>query len=392
MRNTKRLAVAVVIMVALGSIAVWAYVFIVGSRVGEVQFVPGTLVVKSHDAILGAIGYKQQTQEIEKPQWFFERMTIPAWKSLDVYNAGAITRSESQIRQLEKLGLSSVSRAWLETSGKHDSSRGYKVVTLQIRDSEGIARELLELSKNSPYLRSILRQGGVRIVREVDQVFDHKTTEQLKANTGASATLAKARDTDVQLSFGAEQSSTVTLSDGSVISYRLALLCWSPEGALQLRLDQGVGCPAGFSETLPDAVKIADGVNEEPTPPRHSEPATPPCPNIAGTWIREMDGVKLLFAQDVCTISAEAPTGPFAHSFRGLYTDDHFQYVVKRTNNANGCMTRMFGNIEMLTSDRIRVVVAATDGKCDLPANFWEDLFWRRESAVNVPVPTTHSP
>ena len=88
--------------------------------------------------------------------------------------------------------------------------------------------------------------------------------------------------------------------------------------------------------------------------------------------------MKLTLKQNGCTVSAEAPTGPFAHSFRGLYTDDHFQYSVKRTNNANGCMTMMYGNIDVLSPDRIRIVVAATDGKCDLQANFWEDLIWRR--------------
>ena len=255
-----------------------------GSRVIGDPFVPGNMVLKSHEAILGAIGYKQQTHGVEKPQWFFERMIIPAWKSLEVLNVGEITRSESQVRQLEKLGLSSISRTSLETSGRHDSSAGFKVVTLQIRDSEGIARELLALSKSNPYIRSVLRQGGVRIVREVDQVFDHQTTEDLKARTRASATLTKARDTDMQLSFDAGQNSTVTLSDGSVISYRLALLCWNTEGTLQLRLDQGAGCPAGFSETLPDTVKVDDLVTDQPKP--CPERSNTPCPEIAGTWAR----------------------------------------------------------------------------------------------------------
>jgi len=369
------------IIIVLATIGVWVYFC---TRTVEPDLVPGTLVTKSHEAILGAIGYKQQTQVGKETRWFFERMAVPAWKNLDVYLPGTVMRSESEVRGLEKLGLSAVSRAWLETSGRHEKSDTYKLVTLQIRDPEEIAHELLELSKANPYVRSILRQPGVRIVREVDQVFDHETTEKLQLTTRAGATLAKARDTDVQLSFGAERKTTVTISNGSVVAYRLALLCWKRDGTLQVRLDQGSPCPAGFQETLPDAVEIADAkpVN---TTVRETQPATlakPECPSIAGWWVRDMDGARLEIHQDGCMISADAPTGPFAHSFRGLYIDDHFQYVVKRTNNTGGCKTVMYGDIEVLEPDRIRVVVAATDGKCELARDFWEDLTWRREKAL----------
>jgi hypothetical protein len=177
-----------------------------------------------------------------------------------------------------------------------------------------------------------------------------------------------------------------------VVSYRLALLCWASDGTLHLRLDHGPGCPAGYSETLPDTVQVADVANSttrpvQDDPVNPATPSVPPaaptpaCPNIAGWWARESDGARLRFEQDRCTISADAPTGDFAHTFRGVYTDDHFQYVVKRKNNSNGCTTNMYGSIEVLEPNRIRVVVAATDGKCDLPSNFWEDLNWRRESA-----------
>jgi hypothetical protein len=376
MRIVKPIGAAVVLVV-IATTVIWVYFFHFTSRTDEIACVPGTLVIKSQEAILGAIGYRQQAQEHNK-EWFFERMAVPAWKSLDVYNAGSITRTESQIRQLEKLGLSAVTRAWLETNGRLDASHGYTLVTLQIRDSEGIATELLELSKTSPYIRSILRQPGARIVREVDQVFDQKTTEKLLAKTHASATLTKARGTDTQLSFGAEQESTVTISDGSVVSYRLALLCWKADGTLQLRLDQGTRCPAGFSETLPDNVERVN-LPTRPVVSKQHVVANPACPSIAGRWVRDLDGAKLLIEQHGCMITADAPTGPFSHSFRGGYADDYFQYVVKRTNSTDGCKTEMYGHIEVLSSDRIRIIVSATDGKCELASNFWEDLIWHRE-------------
>lgn len=400
MAKTRKRILTILTLVIIATGAVWTYFFFWPWE-PEIDEVPGTLVTKSHEAILGAIGYKEQTQMQGETRWFFERMVVPAWNGLEVHNAGAVTRSESEIRRLEELGLSSVTRAFLETRGKHDSTRGYRLVTLQIRDAESVARELLELSKTNAYLRSILRQRGVRIVREVDQVFDHETTNEMEAKTKASATISKARDTDVQLSFRAERNSAVKISDGSVVSYRLALLCWDSDGALQMRLDhQGSGCPAGFSETLPDSVQMADIVRSipnsaedvpvKPTAPVKTDtavaddtPSPEECPNIGGWWVREIDGARLLIRQNRCTIAADAPTGPFAHVFRGLYTDDHFQYVVKRRNNSTGCETRMYGNIEVLAPERIRVVVAATDGKCDLAANFWEDLIWQRE-----PVPS----
>ncbi len=371
-------------------VLVWVYYYFAAKRIVEVPFIPGTLATKSHDAILGAIGFKEHARDGEKVLWFFERITVPDWNRLEVHNAGSTTRTESQIRHLEEAGLSPVTKTLLETRGRHEDSRGYRLVTFQIRDSTAIARELLEMSKTDASMRTILRHPGVRIVREVDQVFDHETTEKLEAKTGASAKLAKARDTDIQLSFGAEQSSVVTISDGSVVSYRLALLCWGADGSLQLRLDQGEGCPTGLSETLPDTVEaVATREIGRPT----VEPITKPeCPSIAGWWIREIDGARLQLNQEDCTISADAFTGPFSHSFRGLFADDYFQYVVKRLDKASGCQTKMYGNIEVLDPDKIRVVVVATDGKCDLPANFWEDLIWRRDTTTepaDVKAPST---
>ena len=70
MKKAKGLIIGGVSVALVGTIAVWVYFVIMGSRVIGDPFVPGNMVLKSHEAILGAIGYKQQTHGVEKPQWF----------------------------------------------------------------------------------------------------------------------------------------------------------------------------------------------------------------------------------------------------------------------------------------------------------------------------------
>ncbi|MGZ5441940.1 MAG: hypothetical protein ACXW5U_24645 [Thermoanaerobaculia bacterium] len=182
---------------------------------------------------------------------FFERQTIPGWAELEVFNAGTITKSESYIRELEKLGLSVVAIGALEMSAKIDESTGYRLVLLQIKDNQAVARELRQLAQLDPDLRGLLRDPGLRIVTSVEQVFDHAVADKIQAGAKANATLTKLKGADLQLNVGGniQRDTTVKLSDGMVVAYRFARLCWSPDlTTLQLRrdVDGKDRCPEGM--------------------------------------------------------------------------------------------------------------------------------------------------
>jgi hypothetical protein len=97
-------------------------------------------------------------------------------------------------------------------------------------------------------------------------VYDHTVADKIQAGADANATLTKLKGADLQLNVGGkiQRDTTVKLSDGMVVAYRFARLCWSADmQTLQLRrdVDGKDGCPAGMLDhatfdaqpSMPDA-------------------------------------------------------------------------------------------------------------------------------------------
>jgi len=213
---------------------------------------PGTRAYGSSDAILGALGRKRR---IGRGEAFFERVTIPAWKSLEVYNAGAFTVTQEHIARLKELGLSLEALAAVNAKLGRQTTSSFKLVLLQIRDQQKLATEIDKALTEDVGLSRVLSQPSMRIITSVGVVFDQEATSKLEAAVGAKATLTKVANQDVELKIDTEfqKNYKVQISDGTIVAYQFARLCWAADGSL-FTLIRDVQrkdvCPTGSSEVL----------------------------------------------------------------------------------------------------------------------------------------------
>jgi hypothetical protein len=321
---------------------------------------PGTRSFDSNAAILGAVGIKRSLPN--KGGHFFDRQLVPAWRTLQVHNAGVVTRDESYVRQLKKLGLSAPAVAAIETSAAYKKQKKAQLVTLQIRDNTAVAKELLALAAADPFVAATLRTTDMHLVTSVEAIFGHEVTSELQI--GGDATLTAVGTTSVELNFTTENKRKVKLSDGTIVSYQLARMCWSKDGELlhlQRDIDDGAACPG-------DMVS------------RFVGPVAETCPSIAGKWRRDHDRVGLTINQTGCKISASAPDVDVSHWFDGVYSGGTFHYQTRRRNETTKCETVMTGYIHVSNPDMIRMIVVGSDGKCELPSDFRENFTWHRDN------------
>ncbi|HYC61631.1 MAG TPA: hypothetical protein VEK79_18895 [Thermoanaerobaculia bacterium] len=215
------------------------------------NLLPGTRARGSVDAMLGAIGLKAEPRGEES---YFTRSTLPDWTQLQVYNAGSVDRTQSDIRELKRIGLSAAAVASLEASAKIEGENKYRLQMLQIRDGQRVAGELRRLANGDPELRGLLMVPNLRIVTSVEQVFGHDTSAKLNASAGVTANATKVGAYDIALNFagGATSSDVLKISDGTVIAYRLARLCWSKDASFLTFIVDAPGrdaCPPEMVET-----------------------------------------------------------------------------------------------------------------------------------------------
>jgi hypothetical protein len=332
---------------------------------------PGTRTYGATDAILGALGTKRKvSKRFASDVVFFDRQTVPEWASLQIYNAGSVLRDETYIAELKKLGISAPALNALNASATMTSKRHkeYRVVVLQIKDNLAVAKELMRLAARDSALNAMLRTPGMRLVTSVEAVFGHQATSQFAV--GGDAALSNLGGTSIQIELGVNRSSTVKLSDGMIVAYQFACLCWNTEGTvLQLHrdIDGGRTCPKGMAPVL--------------STPASAKETSDSCPSLQGHWRRDIDNVPLTFVQSECGFTAAAPDKDISHRFVGIFSNGRFQYKIFRRNELVACETVMSGYVDVVDNDHIVMNIVGTDGNCELPAGFQERFAWHRDAS-----------
>lgn len=215
-------------------------------------FAPGTRLYGASDAMLGALGRKRRIGDGEA---FFERVTIPAWNSLEVYNAGTVTVTQEQIARLKELGLSAETLGAINAKLGRQTTSNFKMVQFQIRDPQRLASEIDRVLNEDGRLAGVLSESGIRIITSIWVVFDQQATSNLEAAAGATATLTKVANENVELKVDTEFQNNykVKIGDGTIVAYQFARLCWSRNGSLFTLIrdvQQRDVCPGTTSEVL----------------------------------------------------------------------------------------------------------------------------------------------
>ncbi|BBD70796.1 hypothetical protein NIES4072_71620 [Nostoc commune NIES-4072] len=114
-------------------------------------------------------------------------------------------------------------------------------------------------------------------------------------------------------------------------------------------------------------------------PMQESAIAQPACPNISGRWARLFDDVIWNFSQSGCNLQGTFSNYATSHTISGVFYDDRTaDLIINRTNLSTNCQTEMYATLTRLSlTNRIRVNIYATDGKCELPANYNEDYGYK---------------
>lgn len=214
---------------------------------------PGQRSRGAPNAILGSVGEKRR----EEGSWF-ERQRVPQWKSVAVHTASVVSINKATQVRLGELGVTADALTQAKIKAGWNETDEAKLTTLQIMDPSALAEEIETQVKTDPKLASILSLDNARIVTSVTTIVDHKLASELDASLDVKASVSKltgADDVAVSLDIGGARKRQIKIGDGTVILYRLARLCWSPDRKLvALRIDyekKSDPCPPGTGDRLP---------------------------------------------------------------------------------------------------------------------------------------------
>jgi len=104
--------------------------------------------------------------------------------------------------------------------------------------------------------------------------------------------------------------------------------------------------------------------------------ATQQCPAISGRWHSDGNSITLDMVQTGCNISSVFSGPTQGHVLKGGWAQGKYHFEIERT--GNGCTTTMYGSLVNISDTEMTSMISSTDGKCDLGANFNEQLLWRK--------------
>jgi hypothetical protein len=100
------------------------------------------------------------------------------------------------------------------------------------------------------------------------------------------------------------------------------------------------------------------------------------CPAINGRWHSDGNSITLDMVQSECNISSVFSGPTQSHVLKGSWAKGQYHFEIKRT--GNGCTTTMYGTFVNISATEMTSMISGTDGKCELGANFNEQLLWRK--------------
>lgn len=109
--------------------------------------------------------------------------------------------------------------------------------------------------------------------------------------------------------------------------------------------------------------------------------APPEASIISGVWARDDDpGAIITILKNGNRITGTHNNASYLHSIEGDYDESENRYLVTvtRTNRSTNCTTVMKGEFKLINSRTVKTKSFGTDGKCDLPSNFAEEVILKK--------------
>lgn len=210
----------------------------------DLALLPNPRVGGAVDAALGYVGFKGQDRSRA-----FQRQGNPPWTELKTRVTGEIQLTAADTQRLGAAFGFQFARLKIAGGSNSTGTVSYKRVVLQIDDMWQTRSSLNTFIRASEQLRKDLENGDSRLVDAVDMVYGYRATGTSADSLSAGASLVS---DSLVFNAGTTKRWSIALSDGMVMSYRLAKLCWNAGGEIEVIIQDTPGrgneCPAGTNE------------------------------------------------------------------------------------------------------------------------------------------------
>jgi hypothetical protein len=144
---------------------------------------------------------------------------------------GGITTQIADTSQLKAAGIAPA-RLTARLAAGETSTAQYRLVFTMVSDPSVVRDSLNAVLLRDPSLLDDLR-GDTRLIDAVGLAYAFSAAEAARLGGGLNA---QVRRDSLVFDFGTSRQTALKLDDGMVVAYRLALICWNPDGRTVSRI------------------------------------------------------------------------------------------------------------------------------------------------------------
>lgn len=219
------------------------------TKTGNIDETLGDL--RSHgsaSALIGSYGRKTGTDSLTSNG--FQRNGIGDWENVNIIEVASFDINVDNKNKLESLGLKYEELIDISASLSRTNKDKYKVVFVQIADLGKLKKSIkvrMDIDSNFSF---DIKDKNSRIIITTGFVIGHKRAIELRSAINAGATLTKIKDFDVGIKASTDSTSSMSISDNTVVAYQFARACWDKAGNLRSLVIDKKGsdtgeCPEG---------------------------------------------------------------------------------------------------------------------------------------------------